>query len=276
MDTLEVLVPADRNLHDVLVAELSEVGYESFLESESGLSAFISSRHDCPDLRRRTVELIRKVGSFLDPHFRVIESRNWNEEWERSMRPIEVGRFVILPPWSEGLSPGKIPLWIEPKMSFGTGHHESTRLALRFVDRLVKEGSHVLDAGTGTGVLAIAAAYLGAAHVVAFDIDPWSAANCPENIGRNGMSERVQFVHGDIRDVRDNDFDLIVANINRNVLAELIPDFAGRLRQEGEVVLSGLLRNDRDFMIGLVRDAGLSLLVEEVEGEWWAAALHRM
>ncbi|MDX1739745.1 MAG: 50S ribosomal protein L11 methyltransferase, partial [Rhodothermales bacterium] len=253
----------------------SELGFESFLESESGLSAFIPSHYDGPDLRSRTSDVISEIGGSVAPVFRIIESRNWNEEWERSMQPVDVGQFLILPPWSEDSASGKIPLWIEPKMSFGTGHHESTRLALKFVERYASSGSRVLDVGTGTGILAIAAARLGASHVTAIDIDPWSAANCPENIDRNGMSDCIRFVYGDLGKIEEAGFDLILANINRVVLTESLPDLEKRLGSAGTMVLSGILQTDRDSMITRADELGLKVTEEAAEGEWWAVALSR-
>ncbi len=273
MDTLEVLVTTDPELRDRLVAELSEIGYHAFLESDGGLSAFVGAEHDDEVLRFRTRQVVHAAGVRGELQFRRIASRNWNEEWERSMQPVAVGRFVILPPWAEAPGGNQMPLWIEPKMSFGTGHHESTRLALKLVEDRVVTGNSVLDAGTGTGILAIAAARLGAERVVAFDVDPWSAVNCVENLERNAMSQHIQFVHGELADVSETGFDVAIANINRNVLLALLPGLIERVVAGGTIILSGLLTTDRDVMHGRVAQVGVRVGNEITEGEWWAAAL---
>ena len=273
MDTLEVLVPAEPELHDLLVSGLSDIGFEAFLESDSDLRAYIPVEQDSPALRDRTVDITRRAQVSEDPTFRIIRSRNWNEEWERTIGPVEVGRFVILPPWAPEPAEGVIPLWIEPKMSFGTGHHESTRLALALLEETVGPGASVLDAGTGTGVLAIAAGRLGASRIVAFDVDPWSATNCVENVGRNEMSTVIRFVLGELDSVSDTDFDIIVANINRNALMSLLPDLAERVVLGGAIILSGLLVIDRESILRRAADVGLTVGREVSEGDWWAATL---
>ncbi|NNE34302.1 MAG: 50S ribosomal protein L11 methyltransferase, partial [Rhodothermales bacterium] len=270
-----VVVPLPPDRHDVVVAFLSDLGYEAFLESEIDLRAYIPVVRDSQAFRDATSQAVQRVAGAHPLAFHVIPARNWNEEWERAAVPVVAGRFVILPGWSEASTSGKVPLWIARKMSFGTGHHESTRLALGFVEELVFQGASVLDAGTGTGILGIAAALLGAERVIAFDIDEWSASNCMENVRRNSVSDRIRFIHGDLSSVSESDFDLILANINRNTLLELLPDLSGRLNERGSIVLSGLLPGDRDQIIRSAERLDLVLADEASESEWWAASLVR-
>jgi ribosomal protein L11 methyltransferase len=275
MDTLEVLAPLAPELHDVVIAVLSDLEYEAFLESDDGLKAYIPAIRDSQALRAATSQAVQKVAGPCDLTFNTIPPRNWNCEWERSVVPVNAGRFVILPTWSAAPVAGKVPIWIDPKMSFGTGHHESTRLALGFAEDLVRPRARVMDAGTGTGILAIAAALLGAEKVVAFDIDEWSAANCVENFERNVVSERIRFIHGDLTSINDRGFDLVLANINRTALKNMLPDLTDRLADRGYLVLSGLLLQDRDMMIQAGKDSGVSLVDEANEAEWWAASFVR-
>ncbi|NNE47892.1 MAG: 50S ribosomal protein L11 methyltransferase [Rhodothermales bacterium] len=275
MDTLEVLAPLAPELHDVVIAVLSDLDYEAFLESDDELKAYVPASRDSQALRDATSKAIQKVAGPCELTFNTIPSRNWNSEWERSVVPVIAGRFVILPTWSDTPVTGKVAIWIDPKMSFGTGHHESTRLALGFTEDLVRPGARVMDVGTGTGVLAIAAAILGAEDVVAFDIDEWSAVNCVENFERNAVSEKIHFFHGDLAAVDGRGFDLVLANINRTALKNMLPDLTDRLADRGYLVLSGLLLQDRDMMIQAGEESGVSLVDEASEAEWWAASFVR-
>ncbi len=276
MDTIEVLVEAKPELHDHLVAELADLGYEGFLQTESHLTAYVPADRDSARLRDLTRRTVKNLGSCTPVNFSLIRERNWNEEWERSATAVEVGRFIILPTWSTLDVGDREPLWIDPKMSFGTGHHESTRLALRLMEKHFRSGSLVLDAGSGTGILSIAAVRLGARSVTAFDIDPWAAENFAENVMRNGVSDRVSFVSGDMGSVTGTGFDLIVANINRNVLVEICRDMSDRLRDAGRLILSGVLKSDRDSMIRVGEACSLALADEATEGPWWAAVFSRL
>src|SRR5690606_22579646 len=181
----------------------------------------------------------------------VYEPENWNQKWEETVRPVEVGRFLIKPTWCD-IPPGaedRVLLEIDPKMSFGTGYHESTRLVLRLLPEFMSAGMRVLDAGTGTGVLAIAAARLGASRVLAFDFDEWSHTNAVENVYINGVTEAVSVELGSIEVAGDVSFDLILANINRNVLVEMLPDFKRRIGESGSMILAGLMQADREIML---------------------------
>lgn len=273
METLEVLVVAGPELQEVLVAELAELGFDAFLTADRELRAYAPASRDSPALRAAASTVADRGAAPGSTRFSVIPARNWNEEWERSAEPVATGRFLILPSRSGVTAGDRIPLWIEPKMSFGTGHHESTRLALRLMESAVRPGAFVLDAGTGTGILAIAAVRLGASDVVAFDIDEWSARNCLENMERNAVSERVSFTSGDLSQVADTGFDLVVANINRNALMELIPRLSERLAPSGAVIVSGLLGHDREVILEVGRGCGLLLADEAAEGDWWAGLL---
>jgi ribosomal protein L11 methyltransferase len=166
-------------------------------------------------------------------------------------------------------------LIVDPKMSFGTGHHESTRLLLSLMPRLIAPGAHVLDAGTGTGILAIAAAKLGAGRVVAYDNDPWIEENARENLAANGVADRVALRIGDVASIDEADFDVVLANINKHVLlGDLVP-FARLLRPRGFLALAGLLTADRDEMMAAAARAGYRIRVEASENAWWAVYFER-
>jgi ribosomal protein L11 methyltransferase len=160
-------------------------------------------------------------------------------------------------------------------MSFGTGYHESTRLILGLVEQYIRPGMTVLDIGTGTGVLAIAAIRLGARHAVACDIDEWSYDNAIENAALNGVAEKMTILEGDIAVTPDQPYDLVIANIQRNVLIPLLPAMRSRLAPGGTLLLAGLLNIDRDAMTDALREHGFTVLHESAENEWIALAANR-
>ncbi len=143
----------------------------------------------------------------------------------------------------------QIVIIIDPKMSFGTGEHQTTKLVIRLLEKYVQKGMKVLDAGTGTGILSIAAVKLGAAGTIAFDIDDWCYENAKENTGLNDVSDDIDIRIGEIDMIPEDNFDMILANIQKNILLELSGEFAGRLKQNGIILLSGLLWDDEEDIL---------------------------
>ena len=273
MKTVELVLPVPDRYHEFLIAELSDLDFESFVADDDRLTAYAPAR--CwnqvgREHLERWLRMHRLPERFSE---RIVPDENWNARWEETIRPLAVGRFLIRPTWAETPPEHaeKIVLEIDPKMSFGTGYHESTRLVLRFLPALVRGGERVLDAGTGTGVLAIAALKLGAESAVGFDIDPWAQVNAVENALLNGVADRFEVREGALDTVPEGGFGLILANINRNVLLDLLPGLAEKLAEDGRLVLAGLLQTDRETMRGAIRAAGLALYDEATEGEWWSA-----
>ena len=283
MKTLELVLHVPDRYHEFLIAELVDLDFDSFEQGDERLAAYVPAAR-WNDVRRETVERWLRVHGLPDTfEERIVRDENWNARWEETVRPLAVGRFLIKPTWAD-LPPehaDKLLLEIDPKMSFGTGYHESTRLVLRFLPGLVHGGERVLDAGTGTGVLAIAALKLGAASAVGFDIDPWAQTNATENALLNGVADRFEVREGSLDAVPEDGFDLVFANINRNALLELMPGFAAKLAQPapakagGRLVLAGLLRTDREVMRDAVRAAGLAVYDEATENEWWSLIARR-
>lgn len=275
MKTVELVLSVPDRYHEFLIAELSDLDFDSFVEDDDRVTAYApASRWN--QVRREAVERWLR-GHGLPDQFdeRIVADENWNARWEETIQPLAVGRFLIRPTWSATPPEhaDKVLLEIDPKMSFGTGYHESTRLALGFIPGLVRGGERVLDAGTGTGVLAIAALKLGAASALGFDIDPWAQTNATENALLNGVADCFEIREGSLDLVTETDFDLVFANINRNVLLELTPVFAERLARDGRLVLAGLLKSDRETMLAVTERAGLAVEAEATEGEWWGVVL---
>jgi ribosomal protein L11 methyltransferase len=270
--TIELTLYLDESLQEYAVAELSDLDFDTFLQEEGCLKAYVpASQWD--GVKREHVERWMAANApDADLEERVVEPENWNRKWEETIQPIAVGPFLVKPTWA-GVPPGdadKILLEIDPKMSFGTGYHESTRLALRFLPETVRAGDVVLDVGTGTGILAIAAVKLGAGSAIAFDIDEWAQENAVENLYLNEVENRITFREGGLEVVPEAGFDLILANIQLNVLLGMAPDFAEKLRPGGRLVLAGLLREQRERMLEGVAAYGFELVREDTEGAWWA------
>ena len=275
--TIELTLHVPDDLHEPLIAELLDLDFDGFVQEDDRLLAYLPAPR-WNDVKREHIErwlLARGLDAPLEE--RPIAPQNWNAQWEETIRPVAIGPFLVKPTWTS-VPPehtGQILLEIDPKMSFGTGYHESTRLALRFLPDLVREGDRVLDAGSGTGILAIAALKLGAASAIAFDIDPWAQENAVENFLLNAVADQVAFREGGIETVSETGFDLVLANINRNVLLDLLPAFAEKTRPGGRLVLAGLLRQDRERMLEAAAEHAFAPAHEATEGEWWAVVVVR-
>jgi ribosomal protein L11 methyltransferase len=275
MPTLALTVRLPERYHEFLIAELSDLGFTAFEEGTEAITAYgPAERWD--DVGRQQVEgWLYGHGLPIELSEEVAPEENWNARWEASIEPLPVGRFLIKPTWHP-VPPehaDKVILEIDPKMAFGTGYHPSTRMALRFLPGIVQEGARVLDAGTGTGVLALAALKLGADHAIGFDIDPWASVNAAENAERNGLAERFEVREGSLEVVPERGFDLVLANINRNTLIDMLPVLAEWTVPGGYIVLAGLLREDRRAVLAAAEAAGLSLYDEASEAEWWSAVV---
>ena len=279
---IELTIRTGAAAFDTIAGALRLQGFEGFWEEENVLRAYI--REDlwsAQSLEPLSAALTRITADLLLPPpslaISPIAEQNWNSSWEETIRPIRVSeRIVVAPTWHPFTGgPGEIVLTIDPKMSFGTGYHESTRLLLALMERHLTTGARVLDAGTGTGILAIAALKLGASSAVAFDIDEWSFANAVDNARLNGVAGRVTIRLGDLGAVPETEFDLIVANIQKNVIEEMLPGLVLRLSASGTVLLSGLLAEDRAAMASPLAGAGLAITDERREGEWIALAAAR-
>lgn len=279
---VEVEILADSSLADALTGILAQLGFEGFWEDGSALKAYMRADRWSPALLdevRTVAGLVSRSSTSTPPTIsaREIAEKNWNEEWEKTIRPIQVTeRIMITPTWhAVNPRPGRIVLTIDPKMSFGTGYHESTRLVLRLMDGAVRPGTTLLDVGTGTGVLAIAGVKLGASSAVAVDVDDWSYDNALENAGLNGVADRVRVIHGDISAAPANLFDMIVANIQRNIIEPILEEMLSRLAPNGLIILSGLLQADEEAILQALGAHCLVVRQRLFEREWLALAAGR-
>lgn len=253
---------------DILMAELGTAGFESFAETEEGVLAYIQKElwndgllEGLYSLENDQVEVIYS--------FKEVPQVNWNEEWEKNFEPIVVdGRCTVRAPFHEKGNT-MYDIVIEPKMSFGTGHHATTHMMIQHLMDTDLEGKDVLDMGCGTGVLAILAEKEGAAHVDAIDIDNWCYENSVENAQRNNCS-KIDVFEGDASLLKGRSYDVIIANINRNILLEDLPAYVSCLRKGGVLLLSGFYEGD----IPMIREKCESLslnFAQKLEKNLWVA-----
>ncbi len=276
MTTVELTLYVGEDAQELLIAELTDLDFESFLQEDTFLKAYIPSPR-WTDVKREHIERWLFAHGYTEPIVESsLEAKNWNRQWEETIRPLAVGPFLVKPTWADipAEHRDKILVEIDPKMSFGTGYHESTRIALRFLPEVIRPGDTVLDAGAGTGILAVAALKLGAGRAVGFDNDEWAQENALENMYLNDVADRFDFRPGSLDAVPESPFDVILANINRNVLLAFMPEFRKKLSPDGRLVLAGLLVQDRPAMLAAAEPLGLSAAAEATEGEWWGAVFH--
>ena len=272
-------VPNDDQLRETLAYQLHELGFEGFMEDQNGLHAYILRERWDMTLQRslHTMWSAHAPHSIAIANITEIINQNWNRQWEESIQPVTISdRITITPSWHPlSNKPGQTVLIIDPKMSFGTGYHESTRLALRLLDQYIIEDADVLDIGTGTGILAIAAVKLGAQRAIGVDIDEWSFVNGKENVERNNLLNNVDIRLGSIDAVLEREFDMIIGNITRNVLLELLLPITAKLKKGGLLFLSGLMRKDRSIMEKALQQHRYTVLTVISENEWIGIAARR-
>ncbi|HKJ30615.1 MAG TPA: 50S ribosomal protein L11 methyltransferase [Balneolales bacterium] len=266
---LEIIIPSD--YQESLIAELFEMDFEGFEQYDDRILAYIPQNR-FSDVYREEIE--QWLSSLREHCYiekeEIEETRNYNEEWEQSIQQQSIGNFFVRPTWLPGNAPeGMILLEIDPKMAFGTGYHETTRLMLRAIPKFVKKGDRVLDVGTGTGILSIAAVKIGAHSSLGFDIDEWSYDNANENIMINNVKDRVIIIKGSFDVINaDSRYDVILANVNRTAILSMDKELVGHLNKEGTLLLSGLLEQERNIILQNEYFKKLKLVHEDQEGEW--------
>lgn len=275
---VQVALPIGEERFELAITALYAQGFESFLEDGDVLYAYVAESEWTREKEAEVQTLLRSLaGNDVALAITTIEPQNWNAEWERSLAPIEIDDWLVIVQSSKAFQPkpNQLVIEINPKMSFGTGYHETTRLMLRAMRDLVQPDDRILDIGTGTGVLAIVARKLGNLNpICACDNDEWAVLNAKENCEVNRVDGveilRLDAPSGVESLLASRRFSLILANINRAVHEKLLPLLA-RLSPDSKVLLSGLLKYDLEWLNDSLVDLNFALARLWEEGEWICA-----
>lgn len=251
---------------EILIAELGYAGFESFVENKHGVTAYIQ-KDDWYDGILDDIHILKSDEFKITYSLNEIEQTNWNAEWERNFNPIVVDETVTVRAPFHDTPSTKFDIIIEPKMSFGTGHHETTHMMIHHIIKNDFKGKSVLDMGCGTGVLAILAEKCGATELEAIDIDNWCYINSLENVERNNCSN-ISVYEGDVALLKDKNYDRIIANINRNILLADTPQYAKCLNANGILFLSGFYKEDIPFLEAKCQEHMLKLVDVIEKGQW--------
>ena len=258
----------DTALNDLLIGELSNLGFDGFEEQENGLLAF------CPeaDYQAVAVEAILSAHPQLVYNSQVIVQQNWNALWESNFSPIAVDDFVgVRASFHTPITDTEHEIVITPKMSFGTGHHATTYMMMLLMRDLDFKHRTVFDFGTGTGILAILAEKLGGINILAVDYDDWCIENATENIATNNC-HHITIKKADTA-ATEQPFDIVIANINKNIILDNVASIAKAAAQQGYILLSGLLEEDEADILQATQEQGLSHLKTITRNNWIAILL---
>ncbi|MCL1867960.1 MAG: 50S ribosomal protein L11 methyltransferase [Paludibacter sp.] len=257
-------------LFDLLADTLSKIGCESFSDDEKNFSAFIAENNFSENKLKNTLKDF-VFADFSDFQIQIIENKNWNEEWEKNyFQPIISGdKYVIHSSFHQNIPHAKYDITINPKMAFGTGHHATTRLMLDFILETQIADKQVLDMGCGTAVLAILAMMRQAKSCLAVDIDTWCVENAKENILINNI-ENVEVLQGDSNVLKNRHFDIILANINRNILLADMQIYVQCLNANGLLFLSGFYAEDVPLLTTAAENVNLQLAETKQNANWCA------
>jgi ribosomal protein L11 methyltransferase len=274
MATKQLLISASAEITDILMAELGEIGFDIFEDLDSGLAAYCPADVYDASHVQEIIDRYRFLGS-IDVTYHDIEKENWNAVWETNYDPICISDHVyIRASFHEPVGEFPIEIVINPKMSFGTGHHETTSLLVSALLTLDLSNKSVLDAGTGTGILALLASKLGASYARGFDIDAWSVENAIENAGLNDC-QNVTFAQGTIRDEDATTYDVLIANINRNILLDEMEEYSKRIVPGGYLFLSGFYASDVPLLQEAAARLGIALHGQTEKGPWTCLRLRK-
>lgn len=270
--TIDFRIVVDDRDVDALVAQADQWGATGFWHDETILHVYFPADRVDDALSEQMAALLKRYQITHPIVTEVVEAINWNAAWESSYDPVTSGRFWIHASWHnpDDSPPDLEPLCIDPKMSFGTGHHETTHLVLTLMEDLSLSGRRVLDVGTGTGVLAIAAIRQGANMAVGMDVDEWSTENARENAERNGVAEACQFEHGTIDVIERAPYDLILANINKQALLDYWSAFGAYATSGTILVISGILNHDEPDITAEAVANGFTVSRKVTKGDWKA------
>ncbi|HOT97515.1 MAG TPA: 50S ribosomal protein L11 methyltransferase [bacterium] len=271
---LAVTVPCTPECSEALASFLFDLDATGVVENNGSLTAsFKGVRHEVLSPIRNFVAALQSMGHPVQPEAvfsEEIENRDWNAEWKKGYTGFKISaRIYIKPTWeAPPARPYPCLIAIDPEMAFGTGTHATTRLCLRMLDHHLQPGARVLDIGTGTGILAIAAARLGAGAIVAFDVDPVAAETARRNAAANGVHTGLEIFAGELADLPPLPFDLVLANIQRNVIVGMLPVLRQRFSSGTDFIFSGILREEETFFRDALTTHHFACIEMQYDEEW--------
>jgi ribosomal protein L11 methyltransferase len=273
---VDIIIPDNRGDGcDITVAELGSYGFESFMDSEVGVKAYINEK----DFDRSVLDDLSILKSqdfgFVSITSRLIEDINWNKVWESEYEAVSIPGFCyVRSHFHPESTDHKHEILIDPKMSFGTGHHETTWLMIKMMDRINFDKKEVLDVGCGTGVLSILASKLNARYVTGLDIDSWAYKNTLENFEINQV-ENCEVILGEIDLIEKNTFDVVLANITRNVLLKDMRKYGALSNNNSTLLLSGFYLEDLEMITDEASKRGFSYIEHIIKNNWVSALFTR-
>ena len=260
--------------YEILIAQLSQLGFDSFQEHENGISAYVDSKISS-EIDPKDIQILNTGEFKISFEITSVEKQNWNIKWESNFEPIYVDNICCVRAPFHPKSDYKYDLVIEPKMSFGTGHHETTSMMISFILANEFTNSYVCDIGSGTGVLAILAEQRGANKIDAIDIDNWCYLNSLENIERNN-SKNINVYEGEVEKLKNLRYDSIFANINLNVLLNDISTYAKMLNKNGVLYVSGFYKKDINKIEQEAKNSSLKLIETKQKNDWVSLKLSKV
>ena len=268
MEYLEIKITTKPEYFEILQALLSSLEFESFVDNDTAFSGYINDETFHNKNVQQELETLKENYSF-DYTILNVENKNWNEEWEKNFQPIIVdNKCLIRASFHPSIEEINDEVIITPKMSFGTGHHATTYMMVNELYNIELQNKTVLDMGCGTAVLAILAKKLGAGHTVGIDIDDWAVENSIENCQINGF-ENIEILKGDREKLTDfQNFDVILANINRNILLSDMKYYNSVLKQDGEIIFSGFYTEDNDLICQEAHKNNFTLIDQNERENW--------
>jgi ribosomal protein L11 methyltransferase len=271
---LNLTFPDKNDISDILITRLTVLGFEGFEETGTGLQAYIpADKFDVKAIQQ--IDLIKRKANQIKFSFKIIMEENWNALWESDYEPVIIpGLCVIRAPFHPRVADVKYDIIIEPKMSFGTAHHDTTFMMISLLFEYPPQGLSIVDMGCGTGILAILASMLGANEVVAIDNDAWAYENAISNVKKNNVSGITVYL-GDAGHLKSMHFDRILANINRNTLLQDIPAYSANLNENGLMVVSGFHENDLPLIRNASERQNMVFVKSVCKGEWTAAVFKK-
>ncbi len=263
-----VIDPNEEENREIVSAMFAEEGFETFCDAPGGLFAYISKQNFNLKQIEPLIHSLQDLQISINASFKNIETINWNKEWEKNFPPIIKGSHcVIKAPFHLGLPDAEIVIEIMPKMSFGTGHHQTTSMMIDYLFEIDCSKKQVIDMGCGTGILAILAEKKGASGIFAIDIDDWAYENTLENLKRNHCT-RVKAILGGKEKLNNLSCDILLANINRNILLEQIEAYANCTKSGSTLVTSGYYMEDSEIIRKEMILNGFRFISQKQEGQW--------